>query len=149
MKRIHYLIPIVAAVFLMGLGGGAMAADSCPLCGMALAGNENTAMVITMKSGEEVTYCCPHCGLWVLAAEKDQVKSAKVRDFIKGEWLDAAAATYLFNSKAVPACSPSWLAFGSKKEIEMFQEGFGGTIYRYDDALTERAKHPKGMEMPK
>ena len=126
---------------------GAAAEDKCPLCGMTITGNENTAFVVTMKTGESVTYCCAHCGLWVMAKDKDKVQSAKVRDFISGEWIDASKAVYLFKSKAVPACAPSWIAFGSKKEADMFKKGFGGKIYAAADALKERAKHPQGMEM--
>jgi nitrous oxide reductase accessory protein NosL len=140
------VLAVVAALLVMGVSA-ALAQDKCPLCGMSIAGNENTTFVVTMKAGGDVTYCCAHCGLWALATEKDKVQSAKTRDFISGEWLDAAKAVYLYKSKAVPACSPSWLAFGSRKEAEMFKKGFGGTIYEYEKALAARAKQPKGMEM--
>jgi nitrous oxide reductase accessory protein NosL len=149
MKRNAIILFVFVAALLVTIAGVASAADNCPLCGMTISGNENTAMVITMQSGEEVTYCCAHCGLWVLATEKAKVKSAKMRDFISGEWISPDKAVYLFNSKAVPACSPSWLAFGSKKEAGMFKKGFGGTVYGYEEALKVRATHPKGMEMPK
>ena len=149
MKRNVIVLLVVVAALLVSVVTIASAADKCPLCGMSILGNENTAMVITMQSGEEVTYCCSHCGLWVLATEKDKVKSAKARDFISGEWITPDKAVYLYKSKAVPACSPSWLAFGSKKEAEMFKKGFGGTIYGYDEALKVRAKQPQAMEMPK
>lgn len=121
--------------------------EKCSLCGMNLAGNENTAYEITFTDGSVVTYCCPHCGLYEQATKKDSVKSARVRDFISGEWIDPAAATYLLNSSVVPACAPSWLAFGNNAEAVKFQQGFGGTIYSFEDALKERAKMPKGMEM--
>jgi nitrous oxide reductase accessory protein NosL len=147
MRRRHLtaiaLVVLLTAVFV----GAAVAEDKCPLCGMTISGNENTAFVVTMKTGESVTYCCPHCGLWVMATEKDKVQSAKTRDLISGEWIDAAKAVYLYKSKAVPACGPSWIAFGSKKEAGMFQKGFGGKIYGYDEALKVRAKQPKEMEM--
>jgi nitrous oxide reductase accessory protein NosL len=149
MKRNVIVSFVVVAALLVSMVSIASAADRCPLCGMSISGNENTAMVITMQAGEEVTYCCPHCGLWVLATEKDKVKSAKTRDFISGEWIVPDKAVYLYKSKAVPACSPSWLAFGSKKEAEMFKKGFGGTIYGYEEALKFRAKQPQAMEMPK
>ncbi len=149
MKRNNLVLLLFSLSLLLVMALTASAADKCPLCGMNISGNENTAMVITMQSGEEVTHCCPHCGLWVLATEKDKVKSAKTRDFISGEWIAPEKAVYLYNSKAVPACSPSWIAFGSKKEAEMFKKGFGGKIYGYEEALKVRAEHPKGMEMPK
>ena len=56
---------------------------------------------------------------------------------------------FLFGSSAVPACSPSWLAFGKKEEAESFQKGFEGKILTFEEALMERQKHPKGMEMMK
>ncbi len=136
-------------LLILVVAGRAMGQDKCPLCGMTITGNENTAFVVTMNTGEDVTYCCAHCGLWVLATEKDKVKSAKTRDFISGEWIGAEKAVYLYKSKAIPACSPSWIAFGSKNQAEMFKKGFGGTIYGYEDALKARAKEPKGMEMAK
>jgi nitrous oxide reductase accessory protein NosL len=124
----------------------AIAEEKCPLCGMNIAGNENTAFVVEKTSGESVTYCCAHCGLWVMAKEADTVKSAKARDFISGEWVDAKDAVYVFNSKAVPACSPSWIAFAKKNEAEMFRKGFGGEILAYDAAIKKRASMPQGMK---
>lgn len=122
-------------------------AAKCPLCGMNIAGNENTVYEITYTDGTVETYCCPHCGLYEHATKKDSVKSARARCFISGEWMDPAEATYVFNSSAVPACAPSWIAFGIKEEAEKFQKGFGGTLYSFKEALTERAKMPKGMDM--
>jgi len=65
-------------------------------------------------------------------------------------WMDPAKMCCLSGSSAVPACSPSWIAFGSKSEAEKFQKGFGGEINGFEDALKERMKQPKMMEkMPK
>ena len=81
----------------LAMAGYAMEmAAKCPLCGMNLAGNENTAYEITYKDGTVVTYCCPHCGLYEHATKKDMVKSARARCFISGEWMDPAQATYVF-----------------------------------------------------
>jgi hypothetical protein len=146
MKRLPLIIAMIF-VFFVAVAISANAQEKCPACGMSLAGNENTAFVVEKTSGETVTYCCPHCGLWVMAKEADTVKSAKARDFIGGEWVNAKDAVYLFNSKAVPACSPSWLAFAKKKEAEMFRKGFGGHIYSYDEAIKKRASMPEGMTM--
>ena len=145
MKKVPFIISMFL-VFLLAATVSAGAEEKCSLCGMNIAGNENTAFVVEKSSGETVTYCCPHCGLWIMAKEADTVKSAKVRDFIGGEWVDPKKAVYLFNSKAVPACSPSWLAFAKKKEAEMFRRGFGGTIYSYDEAIKKRASMPEGMK---
>jgi len=119
----------------------------CTLCGMNIAGNENTAYEIVYTDGTAETYCCPHCGLYLHATEKDSVKSSRARDFVSGEWMDPAQMTFVFNSSAVPACAPSWIGFADKAEAEKFQKGFGGTVYSFEEALTERAKMPKGMRM--
>ena len=128
-------------------GYAAEMASKCTLCGMNIAGNENTAYEIVYMGGTEETYCCPHCGLYMHTTKKDSVKSSRARDFISGEWMDPAQMTFVFKSSAVPACSPSWIGFGDKTAAKKFQKGFGGTIYSYEEALTERAKMPKGMEM--
>lgn len=139
-------LSLLMSLFVFMLVGTALAEEKCPLCGMNIAGNENTAFVVEKKTGETIAYCCPHCGLWVVAKEGDSIKSAKTKDFISGEWLDAAKAVYLFNSKAIPACSPSWISFEKKSEAEMFQKGFKGTIFTYEEALKKRATMPEGME---
>lgn len=132
------------ALLFTTVGYAAEMADKCPMCGMNMAGNENTVYEIVYTDGTTVSYCCPHCGLYMQATKKDSVKSARARDFISGEWMDPAQMTFLYNSSAVPACAPSWLAFGSKADAEKFQKGFGGTIYSFEEALTERAKEPEG-----
>jgi nitrous oxide reductase accessory protein NosL len=145
-----FLILAVSILFLFAMAGTSLAAGGkCPICGMNLEGNENTAYEITFTDGKTVTYCCAHCGLWDHAAMKDKVKSARTRDFISGEWIDPSKAVFLFNSSAVPACAPSWIAFGNKAEAEKFRKGFGGKILSFDEAIKERPKHPKDMEMKK
>jgi len=139
---------LVFALLLLSIAAyAAEMAAKCPLCGMNIIGNENTAYEVTFNDGKVTTYCCPHCGLYVQATEQETVKSAQARDFISGEWMPVSEMTFLFKSSAVPACAPSWIAFGKKEEAEKFQKGFGGTIYTFEEALTERAKMPKGMEM--
>jgi len=147
-KQASFSVGMFAVILFLALTSyAAEMAAKCPLCGMNIAGNENTVYEITMTDGTATSYCCPHCGLYVQSTEKDKVKSARARDFISGEWMNPAEMTFLFKSSAVPACAPSWIAFGKKAEAEKFQKGFGGTIYDFDTALKERAKMPKGMEM--
>lgn len=143
-----FMVIALAIVFTFTMIGLAdAAAEKCPLCGMKMAGNENTAYEIEKRDGTTKTFCCAHCGLWANAKRKAHIKSAKARDFISGEWDDASNMVYLFKSSAVPACAPGWIAFSSREEAEKFQKGFGGTIYTFEEALIERPKHPKGMMM--
>jgi len=145
MKRTPIILVILLSLIVVA-AMSASAQEKCPQCGMNLAEHQNTAFVVEKTSGESVTYCCPHCGLWVMAKEADTVKSAKARDFISGQWVNAKDAWYVFDSKAVPACSPSWIAFAKKKEAEMFHKGFGGHLYAYDEAIKKRATMPEAMQ---
>lgn len=145
MKKNIALAIALVFVFVTVMAVAANAQEKCPLCGMNLADNENTAFVVEKTTGETVTYCCPHCGLWIMTKEADTVKSAKVKDFIGGEWINAKDAVYLYKSKAVPACAPSWIAFATKKEAQMFRKGFGGTVYSYNEAIKKRAGMPQSM----
>ena len=148
MKKLNGTILVMLfALLVAAVAPVAAQEEKCPLCGMNNAGNENTAFVVEKNTGETVTYCCAHCGLWVMAKEGDSVKSAKTRDFISGEWENAKDAVYVFNSKAVPACAPSWISFAKKKEAEMFRKGFGGKLLAFDAAIKKRASMPQGMQM--
>jgi len=147
-KNKIFSVSLMAVLLLMAVVSyGAEMAGKCSLCGMNYAGNENTAYEITLQDGKIETYCCPHCGLYAQALATTKIKSARARDFISGEWMDPATITFLFKSSALPACSPSWIAFGKNDEAAKFQKGFGGTIYPFAEALKVRANMPKGMEM--
>ncbi len=148
-KNALFSLSFLAVMLLFAVAAHAAGmAAKCPLCGMNAAGNENTAYEITFKDGKRATYCCAHCGLYIQATEAAKIKAARTRDFISGEWMNPAEMTFLYKSSAVPACAPSWIAFGKKAEAEKFQKGFGGTIYTFDEALKERAKMSKDMDMP-
>jgi hypothetical protein len=146
-KTIFSMSLMVLVLLLAVVAYGADMAGKCPLCGMNHAGNENTAYELTLQDGKIETYCCPHCGLYAQGMATAKVKSARARDFISGEWMAPAEMTFIFKSSAVPACAPSWIAFGKKGEAEKFQKGFSGTIYPFAEALKVRATMPKGMEM--
>lgn len=148
-KTMTWTLMTAALLFVVGLAFAAGEADKCAMCGMGVAEHQNTLYEITSTDGKAVTYCCPHCGLWEQAAAKDKVKAARAKDFIGGSWMDASKMFYVSGSSAVPACGPSWIAFGKKAEAEKFVKGFGGKVVGFDEALKERAKQPKAMEMPK
>nr|ADI87689.1 unknown protein [uncultured Nitrospirae bacterium MY2-3C] len=147
MKIAKFLV-IIVCVVLVPIAALAIE-GKCPLCGMNIEGNENTLYEITFKDGKTQTYCCPHCGLWEHSTGKDTVTSARVKNFISGEWVDAQKAYYLYNSTATPACSPSWIAFEKETEAKMFMKGFGGELYTFEKALKVRGDQPKSMKMAK
>lgn len=144
-SSVRLLVLIASIIVIAGFAYAEL--GKCPLCGMNIEGNKNTIYEIVFEEGRSAKYCCPHCGLWVHASEKDDIKKARAIDFISGEWMDPKEMYFVFNSKAVPACAPSWIAFGKESEAEMFTKGFGGEVYPFEKALEERKKHPKSMMM--
>ncbi len=145
-------VAFLIAVSLMFVATAAFAAGDmgkCAQCGMNMDENQNTAYEITFTDGKVSMYCCPHCGLWVQAGQKDKIKSARARDFISGEWTDPAKMYYVVGSSATPACAPSWIAFAKKDEAHKFVKGFGGKVLDFKDALKRRAKEPESMKMGK
>ena len=135
----------ISVACIMVIAGFAYAFDKCPLCGMNIEGNENTVYEIIFKEGISATYCCAHCGLWVHASEKDNVEEAMARDFISGELMDSSEMYFVFKSEAVPACAPSWIAFGKESEAGKFTKGFGGKVYSFRKALKQRMKQPNAQ----
>jgi nitrous oxide reductase accessory protein NosL len=54
-------------------------------------------------------------------------------------------AFFLFDSDFnLNCCDPQALAFGSRKQAEQFQKGFGGVILRFEEAIEEVEKRMKG-----
>lgn len=144
-RTVYFAIALVCIAMVAGVAYAEF--GKCHLCGMNLPGNENTAYEVEYEDGKTAELCCPHCGLWVHASDMDKVKGARARDFISGEWMDPAGMYFVFKSKAIPACSPSWIAFAKESEAKKFVKGFGGKVYPFKKAIKERLKHPKGMEM--
>ncbi len=103
----------------------------CPSCGQDLLPHLGAEVI--GPEGKKESYCCAACGLMhVLASPQDQLL---VRDQISGRQLLAAEAYFLVNSLAAPCCRPSMLSFAREEEVSMFQDGFGGTPARLDEAL--------------
>ena len=75
-KRIQFMV-LVVATFLAATVYAVEMAAKCPLCGMNLAGNENTAYELSLTNGTVVTYCCAHCGLYCKALSKDSRAASK------------------------------------------------------------------------
>lgn len=142
MKIKVYAFTLITLAFI-SLAAIAQAADTCPVCGVDLEEEANTAYEITFTNGQISVYCCPHCGLWEQITSKTRISSARARDFITGQWKDASTMVFLGGSSAAPSCTPSWIAFAKKADAEKFRKAFGGTILSYDDALAVRANQPK------
>lgn len=142
MNRKTFALVFITLAFI-SLASIAQASSTCPICGVDLDEEANTACEITFTSGQVSVYCCPHCGLWEQITSKGRIAGARARDFITGQWRDVSTMFYLGGSSATPSCTPSWIAFARKADAEKFRKAFGGTILSYDDALAVRANQPK------
>ena len=106
--------------------------DKCFFCNGPT--NERTAFIIQMQDGNQRSACCPHCGL--MALHQSGVLSAMSCDFIYGRMVNARQATFVLGSAVNLCCEPSVLCFGSEEEAQRFQQGFGGSVYSLESALT-------------
>lgn len=90
---------------------------------------------ITLSSGVQQFACCPHCGLAAQQMARQPVASAMVADFLSGAPHPAQRSWYLLDSAATPCCQPSVLAFADRDTAARFQNGFGGELLPYAEAL--------------
>lgn len=124
---------------LQRIRGGAVTRRSDDSAGLTLCsgcGREplpHQGCVLRQKAAAEKVYCCVTCGL--RHASQAEPSDFWVRDQISGRQLPAMEAFYLINSLVAPCCQPAILSFAREEEADMFQDGFGGTPARLDDAL--------------
>jgi predicted transcriptional regulator len=89
--------------------------------------------------------CCPHCGLLRYKDIETDVSQIICRDFLYNSTISAKMAFFLFDSDFnLNCCQPQALAFGSRKQAEQFQKGFGGAILHFEEAIEEVEKRMKG-----
>lgn len=89
--------------------------------------------------------CCPHCGLLRYRDIEKDVSQIICRDFLHNSTISAKMAFFLLDSDFnLNCCQPQALAFESRKQAEQFQMGFGGTIFRFEEAIEEVQKRMKG-----
>jgi len=103
----------------------------CRFCGRDMLPHLG-AEVVDPRGGKE-SFCCAACGLRQILDWSQGL--LLVRDQISGRQLPAAEAFFLVNSLAAPCCQPSLLSFALEEEASMFQDGFGGTPARLEEAL--------------
>lgn len=110
----------------------------CRACGIPAP--ERTMMIIQLPKSEPYHACCPHCGFFLLK-ELSSNASVLAREFIYGRMVNASQAFYLAESSVTLCCQPSHLCFACIEDAQRFQQGFGGQILTYDDALQQAAAH--------
>lgn len=88
--------------------------------------------------------CCPHCGLLRYADIENQVSQIICKDFLNETTISAKIAHYLIGADfQMNCCKPQAIVFESYKQIEQFQKGFGGSIFTFEEAISELKKRMK------
>jgi len=104
----------------------AASSETCFMCHTAP--RSQTQMTLHLAKGSVQRACCPHCGLHGLMMLGDQVVSAFVADFLRGNAINAQAATYVVEPAVAICCTPTVLAFQDQNDAQRFQRGFGGQV---------------------
>ncbi|PLT31147.1 DeoR family transcriptional regulator [Peribacillus deserti] len=113
-----------------------ISSNSCAYC-LRQSENRHSVQIITNDLKVE-QLCCPHCGLLHYADIKSEVSQIICRDFLKNTTISARMAYFLFDADfELNCCLPQVIAFESEKHAKQFQKGFGGTIFRFEAAVSE------------
>jgi DeoR/GlpR family transcriptional regulator of sugar metabolism len=102
--------------------------QGCCHCGQRI--SHRRSFILQLADGEQLTACCPHCGLLLLAQHPDSL-AAMATDFLYSNKINVSQAFFLVNSSVTVCCSPSVLCFASQDEAERFCKGFGGEVLGY------------------
>lgn len=111
----------------------ALPTESCFMCHMTP--RRQTQMTLNLADGTAKRACCPHCGLHGLQRMGDQIVSALVTDFLRGNIINAQAAIYLVEPDITVCCTPTVMAFQRKDDVLRFQKGFGGSVMTMSETL--------------
>lgn len=128
--------------------------DRCPVCGMFPAKHPKSAAAMVLNDGRTFYFCGNGCLLrtWRhsqrhLNVPADAIQRMVVRDYFRGEPLEAKDAWWVAGSDVIGPMGPALVALRSEKEMARFKERHGGrTIFRLshiDDALWEKLFPPK------
>lgn len=140
MKKIYFVIfffGLILAVlgfgYLHGFSNASQPVESyvCKSHGCDKVCNGSTRCVLEYQDGKKEYYCCPHCAfperIWKLN-HGEHIRKVTVIDFETGKTINAIGAYYLIDSKLHLCCSPSIIAFRTKRQADRFQQIYGGTI---------------------
>jgi len=115
--------------------------DRCPVCAMRPAEHADFACAIELKDGRTFAFCGTGCMIrsWLhpevhLGVGREQLGRAVVRDWLRGEPLDASAAIWVAGSDVVGPMGPALVPLRDEADLEVFRARHGGTdTFRLDE----------------
>ncbi len=119
---------------------------TCSMCKRSVTRRQE--FIIRPVRAEQLTACCPHCGIMLLT-DVPSVDSSLARDFLYGHMVNVYQAYYVIAPAVRLCCEPTVLCFARQADAENFGKGFGGLVmdfFRAKSYLT--SLHHKEMSDP-
>lgn len=136
------LKPLVDDGFIVKTFGGISLAQSvslepnnlCIYCSRTI--NEKMAYRLILPDNEVETACCAHCGLLRHRQLGDEVVQAICYDFFRQTTISVQLASFVMDTTIdIGCCQPQVLSFEWEEHANKFVKGFGGKVYRLEDAM--------------
>lgn len=108
--------------------------NKCVYCSRDI--HQKLAYRIILENGETESACCAHCGLLRHHQLKEDVIQSICYDFLRQTTISAPLATFVLDTTIdMGCCQPQVLTFEWKEHAHKFVKGFGGTVYRFNEAI--------------
>lgn len=118
-------------------------ADVCSYCFKTA--NSRMAFQLIKKSQQVEQTCCAHCGLLRYRDIEAEVAQIICRDYLKDTTISAKMAVYVLQADIrLNCCEPQAIPFDNLAQAKQFQAGFGGELYRFEQAMEYIAKEMNG-----
>jgi len=107
----------------------------CIVCGMDVTKYSHTKYMVTTTEGKEFITCGVQCGLTLHLRLKEKFKSATATDLLSNRSFDAQKGFFVYKSTVITDMAPGFISFVTRANAEKFQQGFGGKVITYQEAL--------------
>ncbi|GGK04513.1 HTH-type transcriptional repressor YcnK [Lentibacillus kapialis] len=108
--------------------------NDCVFCSRTI--NDRLAYRLILSNNRTETACCAHCGLLRHRQLSNDVIQAICPDFFRQTTLSSQLAFYVMDTSVeIGCCHPQVLTFERSGDAEKFVKGFGGTVYRFSEAI--------------
>lgn len=107
--------------------------EACVFCSRTI--NERLTYRLILPNNQIEMACCAHCGLLRHRQLGDKVIQAICPDFFRQTTISASLAFYVLDTSIdIGCCQPQILPFEWEEHAEKFVKGFGGKVYRFNEA---------------
>lgn len=127
---------MLALFFLMITSWGwAAEVERCAVCGMDLSKYPHTVFTIIWADGAQQRVCGVQCGLTLALKSPGKIESATARDLLSNRPFNVEEGYYVYHSNVITDMAPGFIAFSKREDAEGFQQGFGGKVVSFEEAM--------------